>query len=63
MTAWEAQTHEQKLAQLWSNTTASAVVNKSAPARAVASVVKQLLTESMITPFEDRNRPAHLESI
>jgi hypothetical protein len=54
MRDFDAQTYGEKMEQLWANTTAPSVVGKSLPAKSLPEVVGQIVTESMITPFEDQ---------
>ena len=54
MDAFEAQSQDQKMDQLWEKITDPSVVGKSAPAKNIAVAVADTLTESMITVFEDK---------
>ena len=53
MDAFEAQTHGDKLAQLWAKVTAPGVVNQSAEILSVPEASIKALTESMRTTFDD----------
>lgn len=53
MKVFDAQYHGEKTTQLWSEVTNASVVGKSAHAKGWAAVLKQAVTESMITPFDD----------
>ena len=53
MNAYEAQTHSDKLAQLWGKITAPDVVGKSAEVFSLPTAVKKALGESMRTTFDD----------
>jgi len=50
---WGAQDHATKSNQLWAKITAPDVVGKSAPVIGLVDTVKDILTESMITTFDD----------
>jgi len=50
---FDAQDYEQKTNQLWDDVTDPKYVGKSAAARNAASVIAQMVTESMVTSFDD----------
>merc|ERR1712086_1214097 len=50
---FDAQDYEQKTNQLWDDVTDPKYVGKSAAARNAASVLAQMVTESMVTSFDD----------
>lgn len=53
MDIFEAQTHTEKMDQLWGNITAPGVVDKSKPETSLPSALKTAATESMITSFDN----------
>jgi len=52
-TEYEAQSATDKLNQLWENITDVNVVGKSSPVKSITGTLSQMLTESMITSFDD----------
>lgn len=54
MSNFEAQDHKEKEDQLWERMTDTANVGKSAEPKGALSVLKQMVSESMITTFEDQ---------